>query len=208
MYKYATKCCISLQLYILYYNGSRSGDYMEKNTDLRIIKTNKVLYESLVNLLKTKTFEEIKVSDICNDALVNRSTFYAHFNDKYELFMSFINDLKESLTAELKTIDSNLTLKEYYLKLIEVFLNHVEGKENIYRSILINNRNSIIMDMIYNTITEDVNERIKSMDLDMPSDIFLSFYLGGFINVGLEWFKNKKKYSKEEMLKYMGELMV
>ena len=208
MYKYATKCCISLQLYFLYYNGSRSGDYMEKNTDLRIIKTNKVLYESLVNLLKTKTFEEIKVSDICNDALVNRSTFYAHFNDKYELFMSFINDLKESLTAELKTIDSNLTLKEYYLKLIEVFLNHVEGKENIYRSILINNRNSIIMDMIYNTITEDVNERIKSMDLDMPSDIFLSFYLGGFINVGLEWFKNKKKYSKEEMLKYMGELMV
>ena len=208
MYKYATKCCISLQLYILYYNGSRSGDYMEKNTDLRIIKTNKVLYESLVNLLKTKTFEEIKVSDICNDALVNRSTFYAHFNDKYELFMSFINDLKESLKAELKTIDSNLTLKEYYLKLIEVFLNHVEGKENIYRSILINNRNSIIMDMIYNTITEDVNERIKSMDLDMPSDIFLSFYLGGFINVGLEWFKNKKKYSKEEMLKYMGELMV
>ena len=180
---------------------------MDNKTDLRIIKTNKVLYESLVNLLKDKTFEEIKVSDICADALVNRSTFYAHFNDKYELFMSFINDLKNSLTAELKTIDTNLSLKEYYLKLIEVFMNHVEGKEYIYRSILINNRNSIIMDMIYNTITEDVNSRINNNELDIPSDIFISFYLGAIVNVGIEWFKNNKKYSKEEMLKYLDELM-
>ena len=34
-------------------------------TDLRIIKTNNTLYDALINLLKEKTFEEIKVSDIC-----------------------------------------------------------------------------------------------------------------------------------------------
>ena len=180
---------------------------MDKKTDLRIVKTNKVLYESLMNLLKDKTFEEIKVSDICADALVNRSTFYAHFNDKYELFMSFINDLKESLTNELKTIDSNLSLKEYYLKLIEVFMNHVEGQEHVYKSILINNRNSIIMDMIYNTISEDVNSRINKNELDIPSEIFVSYYLGAIVNVGIEWFKNNKKYSRDEMLSYLDKLI-
>ena len=180
---------------------------MDKKTDLRIVKTNKVLYESLMNLLKDKTFEEIKVSDICADALVNRSTFYAHFNDKYELFMSFINDLKESLTNELKTIDSNLSLKEYYLKLIEVFMNHVEGQEHVYKSILINNRNSIIMDMIYNTISEDVNSRVNKNELDIPPEIFVSYYLGAIVNVGIEWFKNNKKYSRDEMLSYLDKLM-
>ena len=50
-----------------------------KKDDLRIIKTKKALYNALINLMKNKTFEEIKVSDICNEALVNRSTFYAHF---------------------------------------------------------------------------------------------------------------------------------
>ena len=57
---------------------------MEKKTDLRIIKTKKVIYEALIDLMKEKTFEEIKVSDICNKALINRSTFYAHYEDKYD----------------------------------------------------------------------------------------------------------------------------
>ena len=60
---------------------------MEKKTDLRIIKTKKVIYEALIDLMKEKTFEEIKVSDICNKALINRSTFYAHYEDKYELLV-------------------------------------------------------------------------------------------------------------------------
>ena len=161
-------------------------------TDLRIIKTNNTLYDALINLLKEKTFEEIKVSDICQKALVNRSTFYAHFNDKYELFMSLINSLKESLQTELKSIEET-NLKDYYLKMIEVFLNHIEGKEQIYKSILINNRSSIIMDMIYDTITEDINQKVTKNDKDVPNEIFTAYYLGAIVNTGIEWFKNDKK---------------
>ena len=67
---------------------------MDKKDDLRVIKTKKILYETLIELMKTKTFEEIKVSDICTKALINRSTFYAHYEDKYELLLEFINSLK------------------------------------------------------------------------------------------------------------------
>lgn len=180
---------------------------MTNKTDLRIVKTNNTLYDALVLLLKDKTFEEIKVSDICQKALVNRSTFYSHFNDKYELFMSLINNLKQELENDLKSIEED-NLKDYYLKMIEVFLNHIEGKENIYRSILINNRNSIIMDMIYDTITEDVNSKMKDNEKNVPNDIFTSYYLGAIVNVGVEWFKNDKKYSKNEILEYLDKLMV
>ncbi len=176
-------------------------------TDLRIIKTNNTLYDALINLLKEKTFEEIKVSDICQKALVNRSTFYAHFNDKYELFMSLINSLKESLQTELKSIEET-NLKDYYLKMIEVFLNHIEGKEQIYKSILINNRSSIIMDMIYDTITEDINQKVTKNDKDVPNEIFTAYYLGAIVNTGIEWFKNDKKYSKDQMIEYLDRLMV
>ena len=176
-------------------------------TDLRIIKTNNTLYDALINLLKEKTFEEIKVSDICQKALVNRSTFYAHFNDKYELFMSLINSLKESLQTELKSIEET-NLKDYYLKMIEVFLNHIEGKEQIYKSILINNRSSIIMDMIYDTITEDINQKVTKNDKDVPNEIFTAYYLGAIVNTGIEWFKKDKKYSKDKMIEYLDRLMV
>ena len=69
-------------------------------TDLRIVKTNKALYEALLLLMKEKTFEEIKISDLCQKALINRSTFYAHYNDKYELLVDFINVLKEEFVNE------------------------------------------------------------------------------------------------------------
>ena len=92
--------------------------------------------------------------------------------------------------------------------MIRVFLTHIEGKEEIYKSILINNRSSIIMDMIYDTITDDVNKRIKNNNKDVPNDIFTAYYLGAIVNTGIEWFKNDKKYSKEEILEYLDKLMV
>ena len=58
---------------------------MENKIDLRIIKTKKNIYETFENLMKNHSFEEIKVSDICTLAMIIRYTFYAHYNDKYEL---------------------------------------------------------------------------------------------------------------------------
>ena len=178
---------------------------MKNKTDLRIIKTRNGLYDALILLLKEKTFEEIKVSDICKKALINRSTFYAHFQDKYELFASLIDDLKQSLNYELKNINKDLTVKEYYIELIKVFLDHIEGKEEIYRSIMINNKNSIIMDMIYDTINEDISKKLD--DLDIPTDVASSYYLGGVVNVGMFWLRNGKKYTKEEMLDFLNKLI-
>lgn len=180
---------------------------MKKKTDLRIIKTKNSIYLALINLLKNNTFEEIKVSDICNEALINRSTFYSHFEDKYELISSLINDLKNDLEGELDKIHEDLNTKEYYLEMIRIFLNHIEGKEDIYRSIMINNKNSIIMDMIYDTISNDLNNKIKKDNLDIPTDIVSSFYIGAVVNVGMEWLKNGKNYSKEDMLKYLDQLV-
>lgn len=178
---------------------------MKNKTDLRIIKTRNGLYDALILLLKEKTFEEIKVSDICKKSLINRSTFYAHFQDKYELFASLIDNLKQSLNYELKNINKDLTVKEYYIELIKVFLNHIEGKEEVYRSIMINNKNSIIMDMIYDTINEDISKKLD--DLDIPTDIASSYYLGGVVNVGMYWLRNGKKYTKEEMLDFLNKLI-
>ena len=71
-----------------------------KKQDLRVVKTKRLLYDTLIDLMKEMPFEEIKVSDICKKALINRSTFYSHYNDKYELLVDFINVLKEEFVNE------------------------------------------------------------------------------------------------------------
>ena len=96
--------------------------------DLRITKTRKVLFETLVLLMKEKSFEEIKVSDICKKALINRSTFYSHYSDKYELFMELIDALKDNLTESLNNNDSNVYTREYFIDLIKLLIDHIDEK--------------------------------------------------------------------------------
>ena len=159
-----------------------------KKDDLRIIKTKKALYNALINLMKNKTFEEIKVSDICNEALVNRSTFYAHFEDKYTLLSSFINSLKDSFLNELNTNTKTSNSKEYYTEVIKIFLAHIEREKDTYLSIAMHNRDSILVDIIYDVINKD---------------IIAKFFFGAVVSVGIYWLYNIDKYTKEEILNYL-----
>lgn len=179
--------------------------------DLRVIKTQNILYNTLLNLMREKTFEEIKVSDICNKALINRSTFYAHYNDKYELLADCIQELKKSLTQELKKNNNFSNTKEYYLEMIKLFLDHIELNKEKYLSIIIHNQNSITMNIIYDVLEQDITINLqKEKNLNktqIPRTIITKFYLGAVVNVGIEWLKNDKKYTKEEILKYFSLLI-
>lgn len=183
---------------------------MEK-IDLRIMKTKKALYESLLSLLKENTFEDIKVSDICTKALVNRSTFYSHFSDKYELLSAFLSDMEKTLSDELNKTSHNYTLKDYYIKLIELLLNHIDEQKDFYKAISINNKNSIVLDMIYAVIDKNILSHLekskpKSKRI-IPDEIISKFYSSATTNVCMEWLTSGNKYSKEDILKYLNTLI-
>lgn len=182
---------------------------MEKN-DLRVIKTKNILFNTLLELMKEKQFEEIKVSDICSHALINRSTFYSHYNDKYELLEEYINTLKDSLIEELSKNKNINNTKQYYIELIKLFFNHIDEKRNIYISAMINNRNSITMDIIYDVLNHEVTKRLNDIEFKnktIPVEIISKFYLGAVFNVGIEWLKNENKYSKEDLVNYLDKLI-
>lgn len=178
--------------------------------DLRIIKTEHALYEALLTLMKDKTFEEIKVADICNVALINRSTFYAHYNDKYELLMAIINELKENLLVTIEQNDYDVNSKAYYLEMISLVLDHFDSRKDDYYYILMNNKSSVLIDILTEVAVKDINKRIEIGNIhkgNVPTDILVKFYLGGVFNVGIEWLSSKNKYSKQEILEYLNTLI-
>ena len=183
---------------------------MNKKDDLRVIKPRKLIYQTLLDLMKEKTFEEIKVSDICSKAMINRSTFYAHYEDKYELLTDFLSNLKEEFARELnESCKENLSIREYYIRLISLFLDHIDSKRDVYNSIMVNNRSSIMMDILLSVVNDDILKRFKENDINLkvPTEVISKFYLGGVINIGMEWLSNSNKYTKEEILDYL-ELLI
>lgn len=177
--------------------------------DLRVIKTKKNLYEALITLMKEKTFEEIKVADICKKALINRSTFYTHYQDKYELLYELINNLKEELKKGIEFKEANLDSREYFFKLINLFLNHLEKYQDIYADILLKNRNSLIMDILLRVIHDDILEQITKdkFKVNVPKEIISKFYLGGLVYLIFEWLTNSNKYTKDDILSYLNILV-
>jgi AcrR family transcriptional regulator len=178
-------------------------------TDLRVIKTRKNIYDALMILMAQKSFEEIKVSEICDQAMINRSTFYAHFEDKYELLDSLINDLKNSLITRFKKNDIQEINKQYFIKFISLFLDEVEENKELYHMIINSNKNSVAIDMVLETLRDQAIEDMKSKGFEssIPIEVIVDYYLGGLVNMFKLWMRSYHPYTKEEMLNYVDKLL-
>src|SRR2546430_13862143 len=74
----------------------------DKKVDRRIRRTRDRLGDALLELVKEKGFDAVTVQEVLDRAQVGRSTFYAHYRDKDDLFFS---DLEEFLEAMGSLID-------------------------------------------------------------------------------------------------------
>src|SRR5271168_3645136 len=57
-------------------------------TDPRILRSRRMLMDSLAKLLMKKEFEDISVQEITDEATLNRATFYLHYPDKNALLQA------------------------------------------------------------------------------------------------------------------------
>lgn len=65
--------------------------------DLRVRRTRKLLQQALIEGAVEKGFAALTVRDITERAMVNRSTFYRHYLDKYDLLEQHLNEIYEAL---------------------------------------------------------------------------------------------------------------
>lgn len=68
-----------------------------KVRNIRTTRTRESIFESLFELLEEKDFDKITIQNLTERAQINRATFYAHFQDKYELVDEIIRKSAEEL---------------------------------------------------------------------------------------------------------------
>ncbi len=74
--------------------------------DKRIIKTKKNIKETFIKILSKVPFEKITIKELCEKANVSRITFYAHFNDKYDLVESISKDMINSAQIKYQNLQN------------------------------------------------------------------------------------------------------
>lgn len=72
----------------------------QKSEDLRVRRTRKLLQQALIELTSEKGFANVTVRDLTERAMVNRSTFYRHYLDKYDLLRQYIEEIYALIDAQ------------------------------------------------------------------------------------------------------------
>ena len=100
---------------------------MSTQENRRSIITRRVFRESLTELMLEKGLQKISVNEICKRADMNRSTFYAHYEDQFDLLRE-IED--EFLIAQRKTVtESNF---QDLAQEFEKYLGHLYQNGNLF----------------------------------------------------------------------------
>lgn len=60
--------------------------------DLRIAVTKRMIQEALLQLLKSKPLDKIKVNELCAESGVNRATFYRHYETLQDVLLEIEKD--------------------------------------------------------------------------------------------------------------------
>ena len=76
---------------------------MKKSNDRRIRYTRYALQNALIVCMQQKPFNRITVREICETADINRSTFYMHYKDIYEL----LDEIEEQVDRKSTRLNSS-----------------------------------------------------------------------------------------------------
>jgi AcrR family transcriptional regulator len=105
----------------------------EITEDLRVRRTRKMLQQAFFECTAEKGFAALTVRDITERAMVNRSTFYRHYLDKYDLLEQYLNEMYMSF--EDQQVIAGLTPPEVSSSLIDL-LKHIQQFAGFYRVML------------------------------------------------------------------------
>ena len=176
---------------------------------LKIKRTYNYLGKAMRELLREKTLEEISVVDICDRALVHRTTFYKHFEDKYHLFNCMIEELIEEFEISLQENDYK-DFNEYLLDFSYSMFKFARVNKNIFYAILIKNNTKIINDMLYYIASNRIKIMLKDNNithLTTSLNIEIEFVVGGILS-SLVWIiKNDIDIEEEGVMKTIEKMI-
>lgn len=160
------------------------------------------IIQSMIDLLDEYPFDEITIKMICAYSGVNRSTFYDHYKDKYDLLEQIQNYHLSKYLKLLKSLYNNFeSVRVDKTKLYKFFLivtKYIKRKEAFYRAIFITYPNKgLAMEyfnatkVAYENVIEDYPNSIQNKSL------FITYSIGGQVGVIFYWLRNGCKESPE-----------
>lgn len=174
----------------------------ELKEDLRQRRTKKLLTEALLSLMEEQPFSEISVVDICQRAMVHRTTFYAHFEDKYALLRYAVARLYRAFEPAAE--DLRVNPRSYFLSVFQNALSFVRAHSGLYRSAV--SSGSVDIQTLEALVAEQLLSRFPADEANPARpEITAHFYAGGILAIVRWWLERGADLPEEALLQLMDQ---
>ena len=188
---------------------------MNKN-ESKYFSTAEKMDSALMEILKTKSFEYITVSEICKKAGVNRSTFYLHYENTRDLLEETIHNMMDNFVSyfvpdgkispinfEESQKDKLVFISEEYLM---PYLSYFKENRKIFLTVFENGKLfgfEETYEKLFNNIFNPILDVFKYPESERK--YVMAFYLNGINSIIMEWIKEECVKPEKEVVKIIND---
>lgn len=187
-------------------------EIVQETEDLRIQRSRTSLQRALFELCVEQGFAVVTVRDITTRARVNRSTFYRHYLDKFDLLNQYFDQLQAQVVQAAANVEkmSNGAPERLPAGLL-LLVNHVAANADFYRVMLgpkgdqaFTHRFRQLSEQRYRTLFARFNQ--ASNPPDPPVDLQIQYISYAFVGAILWWLENDQPVTAERFALWLSQL--
>lgn len=166
----------------------------------RYKSTEEKIQQALFSLLKIREYNNILIKEICYEAGINRSSFYAHYQDINDLMIKTEQKLSESI---FKIFAPNKSWNiENFVKLFEF----LKENKNFYLAYLSTNQQMFMEKNDFISYIKIINaNRVNKKFTQNELVYHMAFFAGGIKALSKSWLMSDCKESPSQMAKILTE---
>lgn len=179
----------------------------EKPKNRNGLKSKEKIKEVFLELMQTKKADEITVSEIVKKADLNRSTFYAHYYDVFDIVNEIQNDVINELNHLINDLDLKKVQDEDY-KIIDEVSSYLLKNKDLFKICILTQD---VLPFFEELITIFTTSLLKNPSIiNIKEDINtkktrISFISGGIVFTYIKWFKDDIKSDINELSEIIKE---
>ncbi len=158
---------------------------MDKHENQRVRLTKKLFRDSLIALLRKKKIYQITVSELCAAAELNRSSFYKHYGNVYDVLAELEEDFLAQIRSCVDQIEergSGRTAEPVYR-----LMRHIRDNADAYSLLLDNSIDENFSFSIIRQALEFVKGKATETGYGQSADSLFEYIMAGSVAVIRNW---------------------
>jgi len=184
----------------------------EEHLDPRQRKTRALLVKALAELMEERPFSELSVVDICSRAMVHRTTFYAHFNDKRELLSYLLSQLERECVETCLPKEEMTSPKEYFLTAVKNALGFFQDRRSLAQPGLDGGGGAgvhVLSDRAAQELCRRLSQpAFRDAAPEVDPQIAARFYIGAVLALIRWWLTNDDPVPQETLLSNLSHFIL